>query len=305
LMASADGMLITGGSQQGLALVTQLLLKKGDVILVENPTYSGALSLYRALGLKPVGIPIDEHGMRVDQLEKYLQQYHPGLIYTIPNFHNPTGACLSLQRRYELLALAERYNVPILEDDFVGDLRFEGRALPALKALDSVGQVIYISTFSKMLMPGLRVGFVAADGPVYDSLVHFKRMNDLATSNLMQRALEAYVTVGRYQNHLRRTVHAYRRRRDAMLQAINRYMPVGVSATQPLGGLFIWLQLPEGQSARELLPRACAKGVAFAPGDDFFAEGSGERFMRLNFAANPEEAIETGVERLARVIREN
>lgn len=303
LMAHADGILITGGSQQGLALVTQLLLKPGETLLVENPTYSGALALFRALGLKPVGIPTDGHGMCVERLEKSLQQYHPRLIYTIPNFHNPTGACMSLQRRYQLLSLAERYNVPILEDDFVGDLRFEGRALPALKALDSGGQVIYISTFSKMLMPGLRVGFVAADGPVYDSLVSFKRMNDLATSNLMQRALEAYVTVGRYQNHLRRSVHVYRRRRDAMLQAINRYLPAGFTVTPPQGGLFVWLQLPEGQSAREMLPLACAEGLAFAPGGDFFAEGGGERFMRLNFAANPVEEIQVGVVRLAKVLR--
>jgi GntR family transcriptional regulator/MocR family aminotransferase len=203
--ARSENLLITAGSQQAIALVTQLLLRPGDTVLVESPTYAIALDLFRALGLKIIGAPVDESGLQVEKLEKLLQQHHPGLLYTIPNFHNPTGACMSVQRRRQLIALADRYNVPILEDDFVGDLRYEGRAQPALKSLDPGGRVLYVSTFSKMLMPGLRVGFLVAEGPFYDSLVRYKRVNDLTTSNLHQRALEAYVTVGRYQSHLRRT----------------------------------------------------------------------------------------------------
>ena len=245
LQTRPENILITAGSQQALSLVSQLLLKPGDIILVESPTYSGALDLFRALGFKVVGIPVDGQGMQVDGLEKLLQQHHPKLIYTIPNFHNPTGTCLNGPRRRQLLVLADRYNVPILEDDFVGDLRYEGRTQPALKALDPGGRVIYVSTFSKMLMPGLRVGFLVAEGPVYDCLVNFKRVNDLATSTLVQRALEAYVTVGRYQAHLRRSCQIFRRRRDAMLSAIQRYLPAGVHFDPPQGGLFIWLQLPE------------------------------------------------------------
>src|SRR5512147_3053803 len=243
LQTRPDDILITAGSQQALSLVSQLLLNPGDVILVENPTYSGALDLFRALGFKVVGIPVDDQGMQVDGLEKLLQQHHPRLIYTIPNFHNPTGTCLNGQRRRQLISLADRYNVPVLEDDFVGDLRYEGRAQPALKALDPGGRVIYISTFSKMLMPGLRVGFLAAEGPVYDCLVNFKRVNDLTTSTLIQRALETYVTVGRYQAHLRRSCQIFRRRRDVMLTAIKRYLPASVHCDSPQGGLFIWLQL--------------------------------------------------------------
>ncbi len=303
LMAGAEQILITGGSQQALALVVQLLLKAGDTILVENPTYSGALSLFRALGLRIVGVPIDQHGMCVEELEALLQVHHPRLIYTMPTFQNPTGACLSLARRQQLLALAERYNLAVLEDDYVGDLRYEGRSLPPLKALDSRGLVIYISTYSKMFMPGLRVGFIAAEGPVCERLVSFKRLNDLATSNLMQRAVEAYVSVGRYQNHLRRCVHVYRRRREAVLQALNRCMPAGVRFHPPLGGLFIWLQLPPGVDARALLPLACQAGVAFAPGEDFFAEGREKNHLRLNFAAHPPEVIAEGIARLAEVVR--
>ncbi len=304
LQTHPENILITAGSQQAISLVSQLLLQPGDTLLVESPTYSGALDLFRALGFKIVGIPVDGQGMQVEKLEKNLQQHHPKLIYTIPNFHNPTGTCLNGARRRQLLVLADRYNVPILEDDFVGDLRYEGRAQPALKALDPGGRVIYISTFSKMLMPGLRVGFLAAEGPVYDSLVRFKRVNDLATSTLIQRALEAYVTVGRYQAHLRRSCQVFRKRRDVMLMAIDRYLPARVNVDIPQGGLFIWLQLPENFSADELLPLAGEEGVDFMPGSSFFASSSdGRNWMRLNFTVQPPEEIEEGIKRLGMAIR--
>jgi GntR family transcriptional regulator/MocR family aminotransferase len=304
LRARAENILITAGSQQALSLVTQVLLKPGDCVLVESPTYAGALDLFHNFDLKVAGIPMDDSGMQVEKLEKLLQQVHPKLIYTIPNFHNPTGTCLSLPRRYALLALADKYNIPILEDDFVGDLRYEGRALPALQSLDPGGRVIYVSTFSKMLMPGLRVGFLAAEGPVYTALVNCKRVNDLTTSNLYQRAVEAYVTVGRYQMHLRRSCAIYRKRRDAMLQAINRLMPDGVSAFPPQGGLFIWLKLPGHISAAKLLPLACEEGVAFSPGSGHYPGGTGgENCMRLNFVTSSVEEIEEGVRRLARAIK--
>lgn len=303
LQARPENVLITSGSQQALALVSQLLLKPGDPILVESPTYAGALDLFRASGLKIIGIPTDERGMQVETLEELLQRDHPRLIYTIPNFQNPTGACMSGQRRRQLVALADRYNVPILEDDFVGDLRYDGRAQPALKALDPGGRVIYISTFSKMLMPGLRAGFLVAEGPVYDQLVSYKRVNDLATSNLIQRALEAYVNVGRYQAHLRRSCQVYRKRRDAMLLALNRHLPAGVHVNPPQGGLFTWLRLPGNLSSEKLLPLAREEGVTFAPGSGFFPDDSGDkRCLRLNFAALPPDAIEEGMKRLGRAI---
>src|SRR5512136_3208849 len=290
LQTHPENILITAGSQQAIALVTQVLLHPGDVILVENPTYSIAIELFRVLGYRIVGIPMDNQGMQVEKLEKILQQHHPKLIYTIPNFHNPTGTCLNSARRRQLIVLADRYNVPILEDDFVGDLRYEGRAQPSLKALDPGGQVIYVSTFSKMLMPGLRVGFLVADGPVYDSLFGLKRLSDLATSTLIQRALEAYVTVGRYQAYLRRSCQIFRKRRDAMVTAIIRYLPAGVSFEPPQGGLFLWLRLPEGLSAEALLPLACEEGVAFSPGSTFFPDAAGEQgWMRLNFVASSVE----------------
>ena len=304
LQTRSENVLITAGSQQALSLVSQLLLKPGDVIMVESPTYSGALDLFRALGFKVVGVPVDRHGMQVETLEKLLQQHHPKLIYTIPTFHNPTGTCLSSQRRIQLIILADRYNIPILEDDFVGDLRYEGRAQPALKALDPGGRVIYVSTFSKILMPGLRVGFLVAEGPIYQRLVNFKRVNDLATSTLIQRALEVYVTVGRYQSYLRRSCQIFHKRRDAMLSAIRRYLPAGINVDPPQGGLFIWLQLPENLSSESLLPLAWEEGVDFSPGNGFFSEGlEGRSWLRLNFVAQAPDQIEEGIRRLGRAVK--
>ncbi|MEW6724015.1 MAG: PLP-dependent aminotransferase family protein [Bacillota bacterium] len=304
LEARPENILITSGAQQGLALVSQILLRPGDTIVVESPTYARALELFRALGLRLVGVPIDEDGMQVDHLEELLQQHHPRLIYTIPNFHNPTGTCLSGHRRRQLVALADRYNVPILEDDFAGDLRYEGSALPALKALDPGGRVIYVSTFSKMLMPGLRVGFVVAEGPVGRSLVSFKRAYDLSTSALIQRVVEEYVTVGRYQAHLRRSRRIYRQRRDAMMQAIGRCLPAVMAIRPPQGGFFIWLRLPGELSAERLLLLACREGVAFTPGRGFFPTGDGgENYLRLNFAAQEPSEIGEGIRRLAAALK--
>lgn len=299
-----QNILITSGSQQALALACQVLLEPGDAVLVEKPTYNFALELFRALGLKIAGIPLDGHGMQVDLLETHLQQHHPKLIYTIPNFQNPSGACLSGARRRQLLALADRYNVPILEDDFAGDLRYDGRAQPAIKALDPGGRVLYVGTFSKMLMPGLRVGFLAAEGPVFERLVHSKRVNDLTTSSLVQRALDLYVTVGRYQAHLRRSCRAYRKRRDAMLAAVNQHLPAGVHLDPPQGGLFLWLRLPENLSSLRLLPLALEEGVEFAPGSRFFPiPAEGERYLRLNFATRTPEDIEEGMRRLGTALQ--
>ncbi|MBE0586228.1 MAG: PLP-dependent aminotransferase family protein [Desulfofustis sp.] len=298
-----ENILITTGSQQALSLVVQALLRSDDMVIVEQPTYNGALDLFEALHIRPIGIPVDEQGMCVDQLEPILQTYHPKLIYTIPNFQNPTGACLSSSRRRTLLALAVRYNVPILEDDYVGDLRYEGCTQPALKSLDPCGTVIYVSTFSKMLMPDLRVGFLAAEGPIYETLVNLKCLNDLATSNLTQRALNSFLSVGSYQAHLRKTIRIYKKRREAMVTAVTRYLGTGVDFFVPQGGLFLWLRLIRQVDGRALIRQAIDAGVGFAPGQGFFIDkGSGEQFVRLNFAYQTEVSIDKGVRRLAEVL---
>ncbi|MCP5100131.1 MAG: PLP-dependent aminotransferase family protein, partial [Chloroflexi bacterium] len=239
--ARPDDVLITSGSQQAIAVVARLLLRPGDTILVENPTYEGGLDLFRGLGARLVGIPMDDEGMRMDMLEEALRTARPCMIYTIPTFHNPTGISMSTRRRQELVTLAHHYNVPIVEDDFAGELRYEGHTQPALKALDRHHNVIYVNTFSKALVPGLRIGYLVASGPVFEQLIIHKRNEDRSSSDLMQRALDAYITVGKYQAHLRKVGRTYRKRRNAMLNALHKYMPPGVTWIKPFGGLFLWL----------------------------------------------------------------
>jgi GntR family transcriptional regulator/MocR family aminotransferase len=296
-------VLITSGSQQAMALVARLILRPGDIVVVESPTYVGAIDLFRSLDVRLLGVPMDAHGMLVDRLDEILQTNRPRLIYTIPTFHNPTGSCMSIARRKHLIDLARRYDVPILEDDCFGDLRFEGRAHPALRALDPGGNVIYINTFSKVLMPGLRIGYLVASGPIYDRLIACKHAIDLATCNLVQRALDAYVSVGRYQAHVRRACRLYRKRRDAMVEALKHHLPAGFHWYTPRGGLFIWLRLPEKSSASDLFSYAGEEGVTYAPGSIFFPGERKQPFLRLNFTLNQPEIITEGVRRLDRAFK--
>ncbi len=300
--AHPENVLITSGSQQAIAVVARLLTRPGDTILVENPTYEGGLDLFYGLGLKLVGIPVDNEGMQMDKLEEALRTSHPRLIYTIPTFHNPTSISMSTQRRQQLVELAHHYNVPIVEDDFAGDLRIEGHTQPALKALDRHHNVIYVNTFSKALVPGLRIGYLVASGPVYEQLMIRKRNEDRASSDLMQRALDAYITVGKYQSHLRKVNRIYRRRRNAMLNALQHYMPSGVTWQKPYGGLFLWLELPPSIDVEHLFHKALRLGVAFVPGSVFFIDKRPFPALRLNFTIHNPHIIDKGIRRLGDAI---
>jgi GntR family transcriptional regulator/MocR family aminotransferase len=217
----------------------------------------------------------------------------------MPTFQNPTGACMPARRRHEVLELARAYEIPVVEDDFVADLRYDGSTQPALKALDHSGGVIYVGTLSKLLMPGVRIGFVVADGPILGHLGGLKRAIDLSTSPFMQQVVDRYVTVGRYQTHLRRSIRVYRARRDTLLAALARELPA-VSTTSPRGGLFAWVTLPDGASSSGLRQAAIRRGVNFAPGSQFFSDpADGERHLRLNFAVHAPQQIDDGVRRLA------
>jgi len=301
--AHPDQVLVTSGSQQAVALVAHLLLSPGDTVAVEVPTYSGALDLFRSLDLNIVGVPLDAEGMRLEVLEQVLADVGPRLVYTIPNFHNPTGICLGAERRRKLVDLGARFDVPILEDDYVGDLRYEGSDLPALKTLDVNGGVIYVRTFSKMLMPGLRIGYILAQGPVLGYLEECKRVSDLSSSSLIQRALESYITVGRYQAHLRRACSAYRRRRDRLMEELSAQIPHGVRWRAPAGGLFLWLEPPPGTSTTRVAEMAAEQSVGLVPSTCFYADGQDRPFLRLNFADQPEDRIAEGAARLSRVLR--
>lgn len=301
--ARPENVLITSGSQQAIMTVANLLLRPGDTVIVEAPTYQGALDQFKLSGAQIVGIPMDEEGLDIDLLTQVLATTRVRLIYTIPTFHVPTGISLSTRRRQQLVTLAQAHNIPILEDDFAGDLRYDGRAQPTLKALDTNGTVIYVNTFSKALVPGLRIGFLVANGPVYEQLLIHKRTGDRASSELMQRALDAYISVGRYQSHLRKVNRVYRQRRDAMLAALTEFMPSSVQWQRPSGGLFLWLTLPTGLLADDLLPAALQAGVAFVPGSVFFADERPSASLRLNFTDHPPHRIREGIRRLANTIK--
>jgi 2-aminoadipate transaminase len=291
-----------------------LLINPGDRVLVEAPTYLGALQAFNVFGAEYVSVPADAHGLRTDQLEDALRS-GPKFMYILPNFQNPGGFTLALDRRKELVRLADKYGVPIVEDDPYGQLRYEGEHLPPLFVLDratrgirtdngfSLGNVIYLSTFSKTLTPGLRLGWIIAPKEVIAKLVQLKQGADLHTSTFTQ--LVAYETArgGFLDLHIKGLRDAYRRRRDVMLDALAAYFPETVNWTRPEGGLFVWMRLPPGMSSQALLEAALERQVAFVPGDSFFApdvpHAMALRYLRLNFSCMSPERIGAGIERLA------
>jgi 2-aminoadipate transaminase len=309
-----DNILVTSGSQQALDLIGKLFIDPGDRILVEAPTYLGAIQAWNAYEADYVTVPADEHGMVVDELEAALRQHRPKLIYLVPNFHNPSGVTLSLERRHRLVEIAERVGVPIVEDDPYGQLRFEGEPLPSLLALDAqcchdsvdghyAGNVIYLSTFSKILAPGLRLAWVVAPPDVLRKLVQAKQGVDLQTSTFGQMLAYEVAREGYLDVHIEIIRKTYKERRDTMLEALQEYMPPGVRWNRPEGGMFLWCTLPEGMSAVKLLEACVQCKVAFVPGNAFFPCGGGENTMRLNFSNSRPEMIREGIKRLAESVR--
>lgn len=299
---TAAHVLVVSGSQQGLYLLARALLEPGDVVAVESPTYLGALHVFRAIGARFLPIPVDRHGMHVSILEDMVQRRRPKLIYTLPTFQNPTGTTLSLERRQRLLDVAVRYQIPIIEDDPYSMLRYEGPALPSLLALDTAGIVIYLSTVSKVLFPGFRVGWVVGPQPVIERLSTLKQLVDLDTNALAQWAVWAFLTRGLLDQHIERLRQAYPARRDRMLSALEAYAADVLAWERPGGGLYLWCQLQDGLRARDLLPEAARHGVAFTPGESCFPDGGGAEFLRLNFTYPTPDQIEEGIKRLAQAI---
>ena len=310
-----DNILITTGSQQSLDLVGKLMINDGEHVLVENPTYLGALQIFGIFGARFAVVPIDGDGVRTDRIPEAFRA-GPKFMYLIPNFQNPAGVTLSLERRRELGALADRFGVPLVEDDAYGQLRFEGEPIPSLLPLDaerlgsadgySVGNVIYLGSFSKTLAPGLRLAWIAAPPEVIAKLVQLKQGADLHTPIFVQ--MMAYETAkdGFLDRHIEKIRAVYRERRDVMLGALDEFFPAGVDWTHPDGGMFLWVTLPEGMVSADLLRTALEQNVAFVPGNGFFAldETAGDRYFRLNFSAVAPDRIREGIHRLAKAIRE-
>ncbi len=309
-----ENVLVTSGSQQALDLIGKLLINPGDRVLTEAPTYLGALQAFNAYQAEYLPVPIDDDGMDIDALEEQLRG-GPKFVYALPNFQNPAGVTLSLARRRRLVERAAHYGIPIVEDDPYGQLRYEGEHLPPLVKLDAethrcangerafTGNVLYLSTLSKTLAPGLRVAWVVAPEAVISKLVQIKQGADLHTSTLCQHVAYEVARGGFLDQHVRRIRAVYGERRDAMLRALDRHAPPGMRWTRPGGGLFLWATLPEGFDTLELLDEAIAEKVAFVPGAAFYPCGGGERTMRLNFSYAPPDVIDEGIKRLARVIR--
>ncbi|HVF89973.1 MAG TPA: PLP-dependent aminotransferase family protein [Blastocatellia bacterium] len=302
--ADSDNVLITSGSQQGIDLVARIFLEAGDVVVVENPCYLAALQAFSAYEATMIGVGSDEAGMRVDQVERVLMESAPKLIYVVSDFSNPKGTSLSLDRRARLVELSRRYNVPILEDDPYSELRYRGQPSPSLASLDEDGLVIYLSTFSKTLSPGMRIGWVAASSELIYALVIAKQATDLHTSTIEQRAASTLLETFDYDGHISELNRVYGSRCFSMLEALESHFPKGMRWTQPEGGLFLWVELPEGVRADALLEVALRRKVAFVPGAPFFVNAPRRDFIRLNFSNQSTEMIEEGIERLGRAIRE-
>ncbi len=306
-----ENILITSGSQQALDLLGKILINPGDHILVESPTYLGALQAWASYGAEYVTVPMDKYGMITGALEEELR-CGPKFIYVLPNFQNPSGVTLSLERRRQLIELADRYGVPIVEDDPYGQLRYEGENLPSVVVLDDQfrdqgdtcyhGNVIYLSTFSKTLAPGIRLAWVVAPPEVIRKLVQAKQGADLHTATFNQMVAYEVSREGFLDEHIQLIRSVYGERRDHMLAAMDGYFPPGVDWTHPEGGLFLWATLPENLDAADVLNAAVEQKVAFVPGAPFFPNGGGHNTLRINFSNASPEMIHKGISRLGRVL---
>lgn len=304
--AEDANVLVSYGSSQILGLLPRVFVEPGDVVLIEGPSFMGAVRQFAEGGARLVTVPTDQDGMDVDALERALidlrrQGVRPKFIYTIPTFQNPTGTTLPFARRRKLVAVGAEYGVAIVEDDAYGDLRFEGQPLPSLAALDQDGWVIRIGTFSKILAPGLRMGWAYARPEIIARLAAFKVEG--SSGPFLTRVIARYCADGRLEAHIEKLITLYRRKRDVMLAAIAREFPADVTALRPGGGFFVWCRLPPGMSAQALLPLAEARGATFLPGTRCFAGGQGDDAIRLAFSFLPAERIEEGIARIGAAMR--
>ncbi len=302
---SADDLVVTAGAQQALDLLAKAFIDPGDVIIAEGPTYVGALQAFSAYEPDIRCIPMDEDGMRMDLLEETLKELGPAgakFIYTIPNFQNPGGVTLTAERRRRLLELSREYDVPVVEDDPYGRLRFEGGHLKPLKALDD--DVIYLGTFSKIFAPGLRLGWMAAPAPIRAKVLLVKQGADLCGSAFAQVTAERYFLGTRWRRVLQGLTRTYAERRAAMLDALDEFFPEEAHWTRPEGGFFVWVELPPFLDTKAMLADAVERGVTYVPGDGFFPDGRGRNCMRLAFCYAEPDAIRVGIERLAEALED-
>lgn len=301
ITTSADNVLVTGGSTQALDLASRVLLEPGDAIIVELPTFLGALEIFALYGVEIVGVPCDEDGMRIDELEAALIA-NPNVkaIYTIPTFQNPAGTTMPLDRRQRMIELARTHTVAIFEDDPYGELQYDGEIVPPIRALDD--HVIHFGTFSKTLAPGIRTGFAIAPDDVYKKMLAIREVTDISNDRIGMRMVY-HAANGFLDEHVKAAREVYRPRRDAMLSALDEHMPEGVTWSKPNGGFFVWITLPDAVDADRLFDEAAARGVIFFPGEWFYPNRAVAHAIRLSFSTVPEDRIRLGIERLGAAIR--
>lgn len=304
IKVSPEEIVTINGSQQGMDLIARILLEPGDCIIIEQPCYLGAIDIYRAYGTKLIAIPTDHEGMIVERLEKLLSRVRPKLIYTNPTYQNPSGCSMSMVRRRRLLELASRYQVPIVEDDPYGLLNYGAPGLPPLKALDTAGIVIYLGTMSKILSPGIRVGWMAAPDGLINLVIAAKQLIDLHNNNLVQRMVDLFYRRGLLDRHLTAIKNNYRLKRDAMLGALGEYAPEGMSWNHPEGGFFVWATLPPNVPALRLLQEAITNKITFVAGPAFYSSIEGQNKLRLNFTFSSPDSIRQGIQTLCRLTAE-
>ena len=300
-----ENILITSGSQQGLDFAGKVFLNEGDVVLVESPSYLGALNAFKAYCPQFIEVPTDKNGMIMEELERILETTeNVKMIYVIPDFQNPTGKTWSMERRTKFMELVNKFEIPVVEDNPYGELRFEGEALPSLKSMDEKGLVVFLGSFSKIFCPGYRIGWVAAAPQILSKLIFVKQGADLQASTISQREVSKFIDVYDLDAHVEKIKKVYARRRDLMLKTMEETFPEGLQYTYPEGGLFTWVELPSHLDARKIMERCLENNVAYVPGGSFFPNGGKENTFRLNYSNMPEEKIVEGIKRLSVALKE-
>ena len=297
---SAETVLPVQGGSQAFDLLLKALINPGDAILCESPTFLGAIQAMREYNARLIAMPTDEGGVIVSEAEKLIEKYHPKMMYVIPSFQNPTGITLSADRRKPIAELAAKYHVVVAEDDPYRDLRYAGEACPSIKSFDKDGWVVFLGSFSKIISPGLRVGFMAGDAGILRKCTVGKQSTDVHTANLTQAIVDQYLRRGLLPDHIKRICRSYKAQLDAMLSELSTF-PKGTTYTRPDGGLFIFVTLPEGIDAKELLEQAVERHVAYVPGTHFFCDGGHENTLRLNFSNSSIAQIHEGMSTLREI----
>ena len=306
ITATVDDVLITSGSQQGLDFSGRVFLDEDDIVLLESPSYLGAINAFKACSPKFIEIPTDGNGMIMEELEKVIAANdRVKMIYVIPDFQNPSGRTWTLERRQKFMDIINKYEIPVIEDNPYGELRFDGESMPSLKSMDTKGLVVFLGSFSKILAPGYRIGWVCAAPEILSKYVCMKQSADLQPSTVSQLEINKFMELYSLDEHVEKIKKVYGHRRDVMLETMKAEFPEGVTYTHPQGGLFTWVVLPEYMNARELAIECIENNVAYVPGGSFFPNGGHENTFRVNYSCMPDDKIIEGVKRLAAVIKKH